>query len=172
MEIRGSLCCSSSDQEQQQAKDMFPKSGEADSRATGATKGRRLRQVPRSARGMAFFAAFVWTKCLRTFRSGIQVSGSEQATSKTETLAVRGCDAYLSFIELRLASPRIARRTDDPLPKISNQLAALRRGLNMHVSAGEGDQEIFVSARSHVPALVPQRGLRDRCRPLDWQIGC
>jgi hypothetical protein len=49
----------------------------------------------------------------------------DQATSKRRTypLADQGCDNHLSFIEFRpndLASPRIARLTDDLLPKISN----------------------------------------------------
>src|SRR2546423_406363 len=62
----------------------------------------------------------------------------DQATSKRRTypLADQGCDNHLSFIEFRpddLASPRIARLTDDLPPKISNQPAALWRGLNTHV---------------------------------------
>jgi hypothetical protein len=49
----------------------------------------------------------------------------EVGTTKTENLplADQGCDNHLSFIEFRpndLASPRIARLTDDLLPKISN----------------------------------------------------
>jgi hypothetical protein len=47
------------------------------------------------------------------------------ALTKTENLplADQGCDNHLSFIEFRpndLASPRIARLTDNLLPKISN----------------------------------------------------
>jgi hypothetical protein len=62
---------------------------------------------------------------------------SEGALTKTENLplADQGCDNHLPFIEFRpcdnhlpfiefrpndLASPRIARLTDDLLPKISN----------------------------------------------------
>jgi hypothetical protein len=45
------------------------------------------------------------------------------STAVTLPLADEGCDSHLSFIEFRpndLASPRIARLTDDLLPKISN----------------------------------------------------
>jgi hypothetical protein len=50
---------------------------------------------------------------------------SEGALTKTENLplADQGWDNHLPFIEFRpndLASPRIARLTDDLLPKISN----------------------------------------------------
>src|SRR5438034_3452543 len=54
-------------------------------------------------------------------------------------LAELGCDTHLHRIEFRpndLASPRIARLTDDLLRKISNEPAALWRGLGIHVPKG------------------------------------
>src|SRR6266403_1916468 len=54
-------------------------------------------------------------------------------------LAELGCDNHIHPIEFRpndLASPRVARLTDDLLRKISNQPAALWRGLSIHVREG------------------------------------
>ena len=81
-------------------------------------------KIVASARSMAFSAALS-ERLPDPFRSGTQVSDQRARDLETENLplANQRCDNHLLLIEFRpndLASPRIARLTDDLLPKISN----------------------------------------------------